>query len=119
MHLYEHKVSFVGQAIRYLLIIIGVIAFGASVCFIDGYLKCKTSGADGTRIFTSRPSLGEGFFEFVENCVDFGSLMRIQAIILPICIWSLYYSLIGQKNKVSNLDATIEVLGRGEEDAKY
>ena len=93
--------SIVGAVIRYVLIIMCVIAFGASVCFLDGYLKCRQSGADGMRTFTSRHSLvgtDGSVYGFVSDCVDLGSLMRIQAIILPIICWSLYYSLNSQKN---------------------
>ena len=88
--------SIVGAVLRYIFIIICVIAFGASVCFLDGFLKCRQSGADGKRTFTSRHSLvgSDGtVIGFLEDCVDIGNLMRIQAIILPIIVWSLYYSL--------------------------
>ena len=89
----------------------GVFALGASVCFLDGYMKCKPSGADGKRSFTSHMSFARiSMTGFLEDCVDLGSLLRIQAIIMPICLWSLYYSLINQKNTVSGLDATIETL---------
>ena len=78
-----------------------VIAIGASFVMLDGFLKCRRAGADGKRTFTSRHSLvgSDGsFLGFMEDCVDFGGLMRIQAIILPIITWSLYYSLSSKKN---------------------
>ena len=49
------------------------------------------------------------FFGFMEDCVDFGSLFRIQAIVLPIICWSLYYSLNYKKNS-GTFQAIIEVL---------
>ena len=79
---------------------------------LDGFLKCRRSGADGKRTFTSRHSLvGQdgSFFGFIEDCVDYGGLFRIQAIILPIICWSLYYSLSTAKN-TGNFQAVIEVL---------
>jgi hypothetical protein len=30
---------------------------------------------------------------FVQDCVDYGALLRIQAIILPILFWSMFYSI--------------------------
>ena len=108
----KHNVSIVGAVVRYVFIIILVIAFGASVCFLDGYLKCRQSGADGKRTFTSRHSLigtDGSVYGFISDCVDLGSLARIQAIILPIIVWSLYYSLNSQKN-TGTFQATIEVL---------
>ena len=45
----------------------------------------------------------------MEDCVDFGSLFRTQAIVLPIIVWSLYYSLQNKKN-TGTFQATIEVL---------
>ena len=45
----------------------------------------------------------------MEDCVDFGNLMRIQAIILPIICWSLYYSLSSKKNN-QHFTAIVEVL---------
>lgn len=105
-------VSVVGSVIRYIFIICCVIALGLSVCMLDGFLKCRQSGADGKRTFTSRHSLvgSDGsFFGFMEDCVDFGSVIRIQAIILPIICWSLYYSLSKAKN-TGTFQATIEVL---------
>ena len=38
-----------------------------------------------------------------------GSLLRIQAIVLPIITWSLYYSL-GKKKSTTTLNAIVEVL---------
>ena len=52
---------------------------------------------------------GGSIFGFFEDCVDFGSLMRIQAIILPIIVWSLYYSL-STKQEKGTFQATVEVL---------
>ena len=108
----EHKVSVVKQFIRFLLLIIGVITLGASVCLLDGYLKCKSSGADGKRTFTSRASFVNNvtIWGFVEDCVDIGSLLRIQAIIMPIFFWSLFYSLAAKKSTQNVTQATIEVL---------
>ena len=87
------------------------MALGASICMLDGYLKCKPSGTDGLRSFTSRHNLSNGsVYDFAVDCVDVGTLLRIQAIIMPICLWSLYYSIINQRNKVSNLYTSIETL---------
>jgi len=105
-------VSIIGSVIRYVLIIACVIAVGICLCVLDGFLKCKRSGPDGSRTFTSRHSLvgSDGsVFGFMEDCVDFGSLMRIQAIILPIICWSLYYSLNTVKNNGA-FKAVVEVL---------
>ena len=80
LHLSKHNVSIVGAVLRYVFIIVCVIAFGASICFLDGYMKCRQSGADGKRTFTSRRSLvgSDGsVFGFIEDCVDIESLMRI------------------------------------------
>ena len=101
LHLSKHNVSIIGSVIRYVGIIGFVIAMAASIVVLDGFLKCRQSGADGTRTFTSRHSLvgSDGsFLGFMEDCVDFGSLLRIQAIVLPIICWSLYYSLNYKKN---------------------
>ena len=100
-----------GSFLRYLLLIITVIAVGAAICFLDGYLKCKSSGPDGKRTFTSRASLtGNSVLGFMEDCVDIGSLLRIQAIIMPMIFWSLFYSLARQRSKGSDFQATIEVI---------
>ena len=116
LHLRHDKVSLIGQFFRYLIILIGVFALGASICIIDGYLKCKPSGTDGLRSFTSRMSLtNSSVYDFVQDCVDMGTLLRIQAIIMPICLWSLYYSIIGQRSKVSDLYTTIETLAKCED----
>ena len=91
----------VGSVIRYVGIIAVVVMTAASICLLDGFLKCRTSGADGKRTFTSRHSLygnNGSFIGFLEDCVDFGALYRIQAIVLPIICWSLYYSLNSVKN---------------------
>ena len=112
LHLSKHSVSIVGAVLRYIIIICLVVAFGALICILDGYLKCRRSGADGKRTFTSRISLvgSEGsIFKFFEECVDFDQLMRIQAIILPIICWSLYYTLTLKKNSAA-FQAIIEVL---------
>lgn len=80
LHLSKHMVSVVGSVIRYIFIICCVIALGLSVCMLDGFLKCRQSGADGKRTFTSRHSLvgSDGsFLGFMEDCVDLGSVNRI------------------------------------------
>ena len=80
LHLSKHNVSVVGSVIRYLFYILVVIAVGACLVMFDGFLKCRQSGADGKRTFTSRHSIvgSDGsFLGFMEDCVDFGNLMRI------------------------------------------
>ena len=117
MHLSKHNVSVVGSVIRYVGIIMFVIAVAASIVLLDGFLKCRRSGADGKRTFTSRHSLvgtDGSFIGFMEDCVDFGSLIRIQAIVLPIICWSLYYSLNSIKN-VGTFQAIIETLSINDE----
>ena len=107
----------VGSVIRYVGIIMFVIAVAASIVLLDGFLKCRRSGADGKRTFTSRHSLvgtDGSFIGFMEDCVDFGSLIRIQAIVLPIICWSLYYSLNSIKN-VGTFQAIIETLSINDE----
>ena len=72
--------SVVGSVIRYLFYILVVIAVGACLVMFDGFLKCRQSGADGKRTFTSRHSIvgSDGsFLGFMEDCVDFGNLFRI------------------------------------------
>ena len=113
----KHNVSVVGSVIRYVGIIMFVIAVAASIVLLDGFLKCRRSGADGKRTFTSRHSLvgtDGSFIGFMEDCVDFGSLIRIQAIVLPIICWSLYYSLNSIKN-VGTFQAIIETLSINDE----
>ena len=104
----------VGSVIRYIFIIMMVIWMAASIVILDGYLKCRQSGADGKRTFTSRHSLvgsESSIVGFMEDCVDFGSLVRIQAIVLPIICWSLYYTLSSVKNTAGGtLNAVIETL---------
>ena len=41
LHLSKHNVSIVGSVLRYMFIIACVIAFGSSVCILDGFLKCR------------------------------------------------------------------------------
>ena len=84
-----------------MLLIIVVTTLGAAICFLDGYLKCKSSGADGKRTFTSRANLDNSVVGFLEDCVDLGSLIRIQAIIMPMVFWSLFYTLERKKNNES------------------
>ena len=96
LHLSKHNVSIVASVVRYVFIIMCVIAVGASFVMLDGFLKCRQAGADGKRTFTSRhsPVGNDGtLIGFMQDCVDYGGLVRIQAIILPIICWSLYYSL--------------------------
>lgn len=85
--------SVVASVIRYVGIILFVILVAASICMLDGYIKCRTREAEGDRNFTSDTDFDGTFYGFLEDCVDLGSLMRIQAIVLPIIAWSLYYSL--------------------------
>lgn len=47
----------VGSVIRYIFIILIVIAMAASIVMLDGFLKCRQTGADGMRTFTSRHGL--------------------------------------------------------------
>ena len=104
--------SIVASVVRYIIIIFMIIAVGASFCMLDGFLKCRRSGADGLRTFTSRHSLvgSDGsFMGFISDCVDYGGLGRIQAIILPCILWSLFYSLSSKKN-TGTFQAIIEVL---------
>ena len=109
LHLSKHNISIIGSVILYVGIILAVILVGLSICMLDGYIKCKTREAEGNRDFTSRESLDDTFIGFLEDCVDLGSLMRIQAIILPIICWSLYYSLNKKKN-TGTFQAIVECL---------
>ena len=116
LHLrHSDKASLIGQIFRCLLAFIGVMALGATLCILDGILKCKPSGTDGLRSFTSRRH--SSVYDFaVVDCVDIGALVRIWAIIVPICLWSLYYSITNQRSKVSsNLHATIETLPKDDD----
>ena len=99
--------------LRLMLQIILAIAIGASLCLFDGYLKCRPSGADGARTFTSWASLDYyntgSIYGFVQDCVDYGALIRIEAIVLPIFFWSMFYTI--QNKKVgSAFQVSVEVL---------
>ena len=59
--------------------------------------------------FSSEIATDLTLVSFIENCIDLGSLLRIQAIVLPIITWSLYYSL-GKKKSTTTLNAIVEVL---------
>lgn len=101
LHLSKHNVSVIGSVLKYIIIIMAVCAVGLLLCIFDGFLKCRRSGADGKRTFTSRHSIvgsDSSVLGFMEDCVDFGSVVRIQAIITPIICWSLYYSLSKAQN---------------------
>ena len=80
LHLSKHNVSIIGSVIRYVGIIVSVLFAAASIVLLDGFLKCRQSGADGKRTFTSRHSIvgsDSSFIGFMEDCVDFGNLFRI------------------------------------------
>lgn len=77
LHLSKHNVSVVASVIRYVGIILFVILVAASICMLDGYIKCRTREDEGNRDFTSRKSLDGSFLGFLEDCVDLGSLIRI------------------------------------------
>ena len=49
-------------------------------------------------------------FGFIEDCVDMGALLRIEAIILPIIFWSLFYSLNKKRNTGTKAKSIVEVL---------
>lgn len=109
----KSAVSIVSSILYYVIVNLLVIAFGSSVCLLDGVLKCRQSGADGSRTFTSRHSLvgqDSSAFGFFEDCVDMGALIRVEAIILPILFWSLYYSLIKKRSQDKDFKTMIEVL---------
>ena len=89
--------------------ILSVIFLSMSICVLDGYIKCKTQITDADLTFSSEIATDLGLVNFIENCIDLGSLLRIQAIVLPIITWSLYYSL-GKKKTTTTLNAIVEVL---------
>ena len=75
-----HNASIVASVVRYVFIILCIIAVGAMFVMLDGFLKCRQSGADGKRTFTSRHSpVGRdgSLLAFMEDCVDYGGLVRI------------------------------------------
>jgi hypothetical protein len=93
----------------YIFVIMSIIALSMSICVMDGYIKCSKRISDFDLTFSSEIATDLGLMIFIENCIDLGSLLRIQAIVLPIICWSLYYSL-GKKKSTTTLNAIVEVL---------
>ena len=93
----------------YIFVICMVILFAMSICVADGYIKCKLRIREQDLSFSSEIRADLYIMSFIENCIDLGSLLRIQAIVLPIIVWSLYYSL-GKKKSSNTLNVIVEVL---------
>ena len=49
--------------------------------------------------FSSAYQFDISIIDFFHNCVEFSTLARIQAIVMPIIIWSLYYTLRSKQNQ--------------------
>lgn len=96
----DQEKGIIASVIRYVLWITMVLLLAASVTFADGYVKCYSQNTDealdSARIFTSQDNLNfqnTSVYEFFEQCVHLSALWKIEAIVVPIIIWSLYHSL--------------------------
>jgi hypothetical protein len=79
-----------------------VLTLATSICFLDGYIKCQ---ARDDLVDLQRSDA----YSFFENCVELDSVLRIQLILYPIIVWSLYYSL-SEKKTEATFNGIVEVL---------
>ena len=108
-HMRMQNVNIIGSVLFYIFAIVFVIALSTSICILDGYVKCIEEVTNHNKTFTSNVAAEMSLGNFLSNCIDVGSLYRIQGIVIPIIMWSLFYSLTNKKSKMS-LNAIVEIL---------
>ena len=77
----RQNLNLVSSVLFYIVIICSVILIAMSFCVLDGYIKCKLMFESTDLSFSSEIRTNFDVMSFIENCIDSGSLIRIQAIV--------------------------------------
>ena len=77
----RRDLSIVGSVLFYIFVICSIILLAMSICILDGYIKCNLRIKEQDLSFSSEIRADLQVMSFIENCIDLGSLLRIQAIV--------------------------------------